>query len=119
LGVSLPSGSRRVHEEQVTVDADAPYRAIYVSTTLSVDDAIDRFAKIATEGDRDARRFVLPNGTSVVITAPDDVPATRLMPIQPVTEGTPLGTGAWIVLSRGTPPEATWTTAVPPDFGES
>jgi hypothetical protein len=119
LGVALPHGSRRILEEHATVDPDAPFRAVYVSATGTTDDVAAIYASRASDADPDARRFELPNGTTVTILAPEDVPATRLMPIQPVAENPPLGTGCWIILSRGTPPAATWTTAVPPDLGES
>ncbi len=119
LGVELPSGSRRIYEERVAVDSAAPFHAVYLSTTWSVDEAVAHFVSIANQVDPNARRYHLNDGTIVTIAPPEDVPATSLMPIQPVTEGIPLGTRCWIVLSRGVPPSATLFTAVPPDLGES
>jgi hypothetical protein len=119
LGVSLPPGSRRIHEEYAAVDPEAPYRAIYVSSSQSLDQTIAQFAPLAVEGDQHARRFVLHGGALVTIAPAEEVPATRLMPIRPVSGNVPLGTGCWIIVTRGTPPAATWTAAVPPDLGES
>jgi hypothetical protein len=119
LGVELPHGSRRVHAEHAEVDPDAPFAAVYVSSTWSVREAVARFAAIAVEHHESAQRFILRDGTMVLVARPEDVPATRIGPIQPVTEGVPLGTRSWIVITRGTPPAATWSAAVPPHLGES
>jgi hypothetical protein len=116
LGVSLPAGSRQVHEEHVEVDPDAPYDAVYVSATWTVDEAVERLAAIATDSNVEARRFEMRDGTLVTVLRPDEIPATRLLPIQPVTEGVPLGTRSWIIVTRGTPPAATWSAAVPPNL---
>lgn len=116
LGVELPPGSRQVHEEHVEVDPDAPYDAVYVSATWTVDEAIARFERLAKDSNLDARRFVMPDGTMVTVLRPDEVPATRLLPIHPVSDGVPLGTRSWIVVTRGIPPAATWTAAVPPNL---
>lgn len=116
LGVSLPPGSREVHREHIEVDPAAPYDAVYVSATWTVGEAVERFASRAREANVDARRFVMPDGTLITVLRPDEVPATRLLPIHPVTEGVPLGTRSWIVVTRGTPPAATWTAAVPPNL---
>lgn len=119
LGVELPPGSRAIHREHVSVHDDAPYAAVYVSTTWSLDDAVAHFSRASGERDPSARRFVLADGTTVTVAPADDVPATRLMPIRPVADAVPLGTGSWIVVMRGQPPAATWTAAVPADLGES
>ena len=116
LGVPLPDGSRQLHEERAPTDE--PFTAVYLTSTLSVSDAMDRFASIAVEANAEARRFVLRDGTEVVVAPPQDVPATRLTPIHPVSEGVPLGTRCWIVISRGRPPASTWAVSVPP-YGES
>lgn len=116
LGVALPAGTRQLHEEH-TGDERA-YSAVYLTSTDPVADTVDRFAAIATEANFDNRRFVLPDGTEVFVSPPQDVPATRLTPIHPVSDGVPLGTQSWIVISRGTPPASTWEVSVPP-FGES
>lgn len=119
LGVDLPIGSRQIHVEEADTDPRAPFAAVYVSTTWSVDEAVERFAAIAAEHHESARRFILPDGTVVVVARPDDIPATRLLPIQPIADSVPLGTRSWVVLTRGTPPAATWSAAVPPHVGES
>lgn len=119
LGVQLPPGSRAIHREHAAIDEDAPYAAMYISATWTLEEAVDHFSGLAGVRDPSARRFVLEDGTTILIAPADDVPATRLMPIRPVSEGVPLGTGSWIVVTRGRPPAATWTAAVPPDLGES
>lgn len=119
LGVELPPGSRRVHTEHAEVDPRAPFDAIYVSATWTVDESVGRFARLATERNDNARRFVMADGTMVTVAPPDDVPATRLLPIHPIAEGVPLGTRSWIIVTRGTPPAGTWSAAVPPGLGES
>ncbi len=119
LEVSMPPGSRRVHVEHADVDPSAPFDAVYVSATETVDEAVGRYAAMAAERNVNARRFVMEDGTMITVAPPDEVPATRLLPIHPITEGVPLGTRSWIVVTRGTPPAATWSTAVPPDLGES
>jgi hypothetical protein len=119
LGVELPPGSRQVHAEHADVNPDAPFTAVYVTSAWTVAEAVERFEALAVEHHESARRFVLPDGTVVVVARPDDVPATRLSPIHPVRDDVPLGTRSWIVISRGTPPAATWSAAVPPNLAES
>lgn len=116
LGVALPPGSRIVHEEHVEVDPEAPYEAVYVSATWTVDEAVERFSRTAVQRNVNARRFVMSDGTVVMVLRADEVPATRLVPVHPVSDGVPLGTRSWIVVMRGTPPAATWMAAVPPDL---
>ncbi|HJL19572.1 MAG TPA: hypothetical protein RMH99_28170 [Sandaracinaceae bacterium LLY-WYZ-13_1] len=118
LGVSVPEGSRQLHDERATADADASFDAVYLSSTLSVAEATARFSSIAAEANDETRRYVLPDGTEVVVAPPHEIPATRLSPIHPVADEVPLGTRSWIVISRGTPPASTWTVSVPP-LGES
>lgn len=117
LGLELPAGSRLVHSEWAEVDPESPFAAVYVSTTWTVDEAVARLTPLATEHHPAARRFLMSDGAMVVVARPEDVPATRLLPIHPVTPSAPLGTRAWIVVSRGTPPAATWSAAVPPHLG--
>ncbi|HEY8432091.1 MAG TPA: hypothetical protein VIL20_27125 [Sandaracinaceae bacterium] len=119
LGVELPPGSRRVHSEHAEVDPHAPFEAVYVSATESVDAAVARYSAVAEESNFHARRFRLRGGTMVTVAPPDEVPATRLLPIHPITDGVPLGTRSWIVVTRGTPPAGTFSAVVPPDLGES
>lgn len=116
LGVELPAGSRQVHIEHAAVDPAAPYEAVYVSATWTVDEAVARFAGLAAKPNLEARRFVMPDGTLVTVLRPDEVPATRILPIHPVTDGVPIGTRSWIIVMRGTPPAGTWMAAVPPDL---
>jgi hypothetical protein len=118
LGVALPPGSRAIHRERIEAEDEAPYAAMYISATWSISEAAEHFSRLSGEDDPGARRFMLEDGTTVVIAPADDVPATRLMPIHPVSEGVPLGTGSWIIVTRGTPPAATWSAAVPADLGE-
>lgn len=117
LGVALPPGSRLVHHEHVEVDPASPYQAVYVSATWTVDEAVARFQTLASESHAEARRFVMPDGTMITVLRPDEVPATRLPPIHPVSDRVPLGTRSWIVVTRGIPPAGTWTAAVPPHLG--
>ena len=116
LGVTLPGGTRQLHEEHI--DADRPFAAVYLTSSASVSETMDRFEAIADETNRENRRFVLPDGAEVFVSPPQDVPATQLTPIHPVSDGVPLGTRSWIVISRGSPPASTWAVSVPP-FGES
>jgi hypothetical protein len=114
-GVELPRGSRLIHREYGGDD----YESMYISTTSSPDETAARVASIAVARDSTNRRFTLRDGTVAIIAPAEDVPATRMVPIRPVSGSVPLGTGSWIVLTRGVPPRATWTAAVPPDLGES
>lgn len=118
LGVSVPEGSRQLHAEEMALEAEAPFSAVYLSSALSVNDAMAYYASIATETDEATRRFVMPDGSIVEIAPARDVPATRLGPIHPVSDGVPLGTRSWIIVVRGAPPASTGVVAVPP-LGES
>lgn len=119
LGVALPPGTRLVYSERMdTEPGPAPFVALYLASTLTVDALEARFEAIADRPHRSSRRFVLSDGTVVVVAPPYDVPATQLSPIHAVTEGVPLGTRSWIILSHGTPPTSTTSIAVPP-MGES
>src|SRR5688500_16364779 len=85
LGVALPPGSRAIHREAMEVDEDAPYAAMYISATWSLEDAVDHFSGLTGERDPSTRRFLLEDGTTVMVAPAEDVPATRLMPIHPVS----------------------------------
>lgn len=118
LGVAVPDGCRQLHEERAG-EEDAPhFRAVYLSSTWPVEDVEALFEPLAVERRQDSRRYLLEDGTEVFVAPPRDVPATRMSPIQPVSDGVPLGTRSWIVISHGTPPASTWTVSVPP-VGES
>lgn len=119
LGVDMPRGARQVHIEHAATDPAAPFDAVYVSATETVDQAVRRFERLAVSRNAEARRFVMADGTMVTVAPPDEVPATRLLPIHPIADSVPLGTRSWIIVVRGTPPAGTWSAAVPPELGES
>lgn len=118
LGVAVPDGSRQLHEEHSDGDPEQAYMAVYLSSALPVGELMERFDAIAVESRIESRRYQLADGTEIFIAPPRDIPATRLSPIHPVSDGVPLGTRAWIVISHGRPPDSTWSVSVPP-YGES
>lgn len=114
LGVSVPDGTRRLHGEEMTIDDETSFTAVYLSSALSVADAMAYYAAMAEHADEETRRFLMPDGTIVEIAPARDVPATRLGPIHTVSDGVPLGTRSWIMVFRGAPPASTGVVAVPP-----
>lgn len=145
-GLTLPPGTRLVLEEHGPANepgvsstapvlahshaahavsaADKPvprpieYAAMYLAAAVPLDVAQAQIERIRGVTPLGGRRYRLPDGLHVALAPARDVPATRLAPVEPVSDGVPLGTRSWIIVSRGVAPASTGTVSVPP-YGES
>ena len=115
LGLELPPGTRLLHSESRD---EGSYRAVYLATTRSVEEHEERFSALAVETRPASHRFVLRDGTVVIVAQPYDIPSTRMMPVREVSAGVPLGVRSWLVFLKGELPESTRAISVPP-LGES
>ena len=145
-GLTLPPGTRLVFEEHgpapepvvappahvlahsraeaLAADDDKPplrpieYAAMYLAAAVPLDVTQAQVEGIRGVTPLGGRRYRLPDGLEVALAPARDVPATRLAPVEPVSDGVPLGTRSWIIVSRGEAPASTGTVSVPP-YGES